>query len=270
MLDSDSAPRLMASKLLMAMPLFALFLYTAPYFAGTINGAIVVMLLAAPFLSHLFSERRRPAFYFLLEMIFLAVVIGLVFGSGSSQARAVSVYSVIISAEFALPFALAVEMMRSKSPSAALLPLILGMAILLNEVAVIAYSQLKSLSILNSFIDIWSMQLQGTLTLIESGYQNTLPLQLLNPGITPVVAALLIASVLGFFMFTYYSNGDRGSVRIEQMATQVFIGTAVTIVVLGAALVLSASGLSIAVISVGTIAVFVPIVRIARRSALGH
>lgn len=269
MQDFDAPPRLIISKLLMAMPLFALFLYTLPYFAATVNPAIVVMLLAAPFLSHLFSERRRPAFYFMLEMVFLAVVIGLVFGSGSSQARAVSVYSVIITAEFALPFAFSVEMMRSKTPSAALLPLILGLAILLNEVAVIAYSQLKGLSILNSYIDVWSLQLQGILRLLESGYQNTLPLQTMNPGVSPVIVALLIASVLGFFMFVYYSGGDRKSVRVEQMATQVFVGTAITIVVIGAALLLSATGLSIAVISIGTIAVFVPIVRIARRSALG-
>lgn len=254
----------------MAMPLIALFLYTAPYFAGILNGPIVIMLLAAPFLSHLFSERRRPSFYFLLEMVFLAVVIGLVFGSGSPQARAFSVYSVIISAEFALPFAFAVEMIRSKSPPAALLPLMLGMGILLNEVAVIAYSQLKSLSLLNSYIDVWSMQIQGTFSLIESGYQNTLPLQHLYPVVSPVIVAFLIVSVLGFFMFVYYSIGDRGGVKLEQMAAQVFIGTAVTIVILGAALLFSGTGLSIAVIAVGTIAVFVPIVRIARRSALGY
>lgn len=267
MQDSDKAPRLIISKLLMAMPLFALFFYTVPYFAGTINGAIVVMLLLSPFISRLFSERRRPAFYFFIEMIFLAVVVGLVFGSGSSQARAISVYSVIISAEFALPFAFAVEMMRSKTPSAAMLPLILGMAILLNEVAVIAYSQLKSLSILNSYVDIWSMQIQGTLTLVESGYQNTLPLQYLKLGVSPVIIALLMASALGFFMFIYYHAGDSRSARVEQMATQIVLGTAITIIVVGAALLFSGSGMSIAVISIGTVAAFVPIVRIARRSS---
>lgn len=269
MQDSEAGPRLVMSKLLIAIPLFTLFLYTAPFLATTLNPAIVLMLVVAPFVSRALPERRRPAFFFLLEMIFLAVVIGLVFGSGSSQERAVSVYSVIISAEFALPFAFAVEIMRSKTPASALTPLIVGMGILLNEVAVIAYSQIKSISILNSYVDVWSLQVQGTISLFEKGYQNTLPLQQLNLGISPIVIALLIASVAGFFLFVYYSGGNGSSVRVEQMATQLVAGTAITAIVLGGALALSATGLSIAVISVGTLAVFVPILRIARRSAIG-
>lgn len=249
--------------MLMALPLIVLFLYTLPFFAPALNAPMLLLLLVTPFISHALPERRRAAFYFLVEMIFLISVLGLLFGT-SGTTRAFNVYSVIVSGEIMLPFVFAVEVLRSKQPAQALSSLIVGMGLLLNEIAAIAFAQANRQPILSAYISVWSLQIQGTISLLEKGYQSQLPLQTLSIAVSPVILALLITAAAGFVLFVLFSGGNVDSVRAEQAAGQIAYGAVATLVVLGAVMLFSGAGLAITMISAGVLAICVVILRIAK------
>ena len=247
----------------MATPLFLVFFYTSLYFAPVLNIPVLILFFLTPFVSHAFPEKRRPTFYFFVELIFLLAVLWVVFGRGLGGSRTYDLYSLIISAEFMLPFAFGVEILRQNSSAASMSSLLLGMGILLDEIATIAYSQAHSAPIITSYIDVWSLQITGILELLESGYQNSLPLQTLNIAASPFIVSMFIIAFAGFFLYLVSSGGRVASARVEQAAMQIVMGALVTIAILGVMTVLSGYGLALTVITACVVVVFILIVRIA-------
>lgn len=250
------------SKFLMASPLFILFLYTLPYFGGIVDIPMAVLFLLTPFISQMIPERFRTGFYFIVEMIFLFTILGLLVSGG--QASAYGVYYNIISAEFAIPFIFGVEILRSRSPAAAMTSFVVGMGVALEEVATIAYSSAHSVGMLTAYVDVWSLQLQGILSLVENGYQSSLPFQTLSLPISPLILLIFIMAIAGLVLYLLNSSGEIDSVRIEQLASQLAIGSALTIAAMLAGIAFGAVGLSLAVVAASVLISFVVVARIAR------
>ena len=259
-------PALLAARLLMAAPLLSLFAYTALYMAVSLNVPLLLLMASSPFVSRALSERKRSVFYFLVEMVFMFSVLYFVFGAtGNVNQKAIGVYSIIMTGEFALPFIFAMEVLHSRSPSSATSWFILGFGIILEEIATIAYAIQHSTGIIQSYIDVWSLQITAVMSLLATGYQSGLPLQSLNIPVSAEILLLLFAAVAGFFIYLMDSEGDFRSVRIEQAAVQLAGGSLVTIAVLS--LLRFLPNLSIAVISAAVLLAFLLIFRIASRAA---
>lgn len=265
---TESRTVLNASRLLMAIPLFALFAYTVPFFVSALNPLLVLLFIMVPFVSRALPEKRRAAFYFAVEMLFMLSVLWFALGpaGGDPTARANDVYAAIMSAGFALPFVFGVEILRSREPFQSMTSFLLGTGIVLDEVATISYSQLHSLPVITAYIDVWSLQISGVVSLFESGYQSGLPLQTLSIAASPAILALLLLAVAGFFLLILHKAGGVNSIRLEQTAIQLAVGAAATIAVLSFALAASGPGLTLTVISASVLAVFILIARTARRS----
>ncbi len=262
---------LYASRVLLSVPLLVLFAYTAPFLATALNPIIVLLFISVPFISRLLSERRKMAFFFFVEMVFMVSVLWLVFGfaGGSYSDRAIAVYSVILSAQFSMPFVFAVEILRSERPFSSITSFLLGMGVVLDVVATVAYSQLHSLPVVNSYVDVWSLQLAGTVSLFESGYQNGLPLQSLQIAISPLMLALFVVAAAGFLLLLMGNEGEIIPVRFEQAATQLLVGAAATLGVMALVLVSTGAGLTLTVIAASVLIVFLTVVRIARKTMHG-
>ncbi len=266
--DTEGRTLLNTSRLLVALPLFALFAYTVPFFAPGLNPLLVVPFIAVPFVSRALPDRRKVPFYFAVEMLFMLSVLFYAIGptGGGAQQRGTEVYSAIMSAEFALPFIFGMEILRSREPFQAMSAFLLGTGITLDEVATVSYSQMHTVPVIAAYIDVWSLQLSGIASLFESGYQSGLPLQTMNIGISPEILFLLLLAVAGFFLFIMHAAGGVNSIRLEQTALHLAVGAAATIVVLSVSLAASGSGFAITVISVAVLAVFILVARTARRT----
>lgn len=255
----------LTARLLMAIPLLLLFLYTVPFIGPASNPAVVIILIPVPFISQALPSRRRAALYLGVEVIYALIILYLLFTIGSdSAAKAGQIYAAIIAGGFAVPFIFGVEILRSRSPTAALSSFIVGFGTVLTELATITYSQVNSLPVTTSYIDVWSLQMRGLISLLESGYQTGLPLQTLQIATPAVMVLLLLPVVAGFMLFVSTGSGALDSVRAEQAVMQLMTGAAVTVAVLAIVLLLEGSGLSITVIGLSVLAVFILVARIAR------
>ena len=266
--DTEGRTLLNTSRLLIAFPLLALFAYTVPFFAPGLNPLLAVLFIAVPFVSRTLPEKRKVAFYFALEMLFIFFVLLYAIGptGGSALQRGTEVYSAVMSAEFALPFIFGMEILRSREPFQAMSSFLLGTGITLEEVATVSYSQMHTVPVITAYIDVWSLQLSGIASLFESGYQSGLPLQTMSIAISPVILLLLLLAVAGFFLLMMHAAGGVNSIRLEQTALLLAVGAAATIAVLSVALAATGPGFAITVISVAVLAVFILVARTARRT----
>lgn len=258
------------------LPALSILIYVLPHSASEFNYAMILALVAIPFIRFLTPRPYKPAVYPLSAIVFLLLLLmtlltnyTTVFAGTAAELISLPVnISTFVSAIIALSMILVAEGILSDRIQKTVALLFLSMGGLLDQLAIVTYMIANGTSYFVAYEFINGEELYSLYTLVVYGYQVVLPLANLTIPIGTFILGTFIVSIIGILVALYLRGSGNSPETLNRFGYPVFMGGVVGTVAFFLVREMTKYNIQLSVVSLSIIATLIAVGYTSRKARI--